>query len=267
MTTAAFDLDRIGGRAALRGLVDEVSRAGEEALRLYREGAAARFERKADASPVTEADRAVETRLRTYCAHHFPEVTFVGEESGESAHGASGMRFIVDPIDGTRPFLRGVPTWATLVGLEDEHGPAMGVALMPAAGDLFIGVRGDGAEGNGRPLRVSPVQRLDESLVSHGGLEQFHQTGRMDLLERLAAHTYTQRGFHDFDGYRHVLWGKADAMIDLGVSAWDICAAAVLVREAGGRLTSVEGTESIHEGSALATNGHLHDALQSILAG
>ncbi len=261
----AFDLDRIGGARALRGLVDEVLAAGEDALGLYRGGAAARVQAKPDRSPVTEADQAVERRLRGYLDERFPAVGFVGEESG-ARDGTVSMRWLVDPIDGTRAFLRGIPTWSVLCALEDEVGPAVGIAFMPAAGDLFVGVRGDGALGNGRPLRVSSVRALEDAVVSHGGLNQFTAGGEGHLLEALGEATYTQRGFADFDGYRQLLLGRVDAMVDPGVKAWDVCAAAVLVVEAGGRFTSIRGEPTVHGGSALATNGHVHDALLDLLA-
>jgi histidinol-phosphatase len=262
-----FDLDRIGGRTALHALVDEVLAAGEDALRLQRSGAGARYEVKPDLSPVTEADAAVEARLRGFALRRFPAVAFVGEEEGESGSADAGLRFVVDPIDGTRAFIRGLPTWSVLVGLEDASGPAVGIALLPASGDLFVGVRGDGALGNGRPLRVSDVRALEGALVCHGGLAQFTEAGLADALPRLADATYTQRGFADFDNYAQLLRGRADAVVDPGVKAWDICAACVLVREAGGRFTSIEGEDTLRGGSALATNGHVHDALVQLLRG
>ena len=260
----AFDLDRIGGTAALRGLVSEVLAAGEDALAHYRRGAGARAQQKPDRSPVTEADQAVEARLRKYFEERSPTVGFLGEETG-AANGTSGMRWVVDPIDGTRAFLRGIPTWSVLVGLEDEHGPAIGIALFPADGDLYLAVRGDGALGNGRPLRVSEVRELADAVISHGGLNQFTSGGEARLLERLAESTYTQRGFNDFDGYRQLVLGRVDAMVDPGVKPWDICPAAVIVTEAGGRLTSFSGEQTIHAGSAIASNGHIHDALVDLV--
>ena len=260
----AFDLDRIGGAGALRGLVSEVLAAGEDALALYRRGAGARAQHKPDRSPVTEADHAVEARLRKYFEQRFPNVGFLGEETG-AADGTSGMRWVVDPIDGTRAFLRGIPTWSILVGLEDAHGPAIGIALVPADGDLFTAVRGDGALGNGRPLRVSDVRELGDAVISHGGLNQFTAGGEARVLERLGESTYTQRGQSDFDGYRQLVLGRVDAMVDPGVKPWDICAAAVIVTEAGGRLTSFSGEMTIHGGSAIASNGHIHDALVDLV--
>jgi histidinol-phosphatase len=266
-TTAPFDLDRIGGVRALHALVDEVLAAGEDALALYRGGVAARVQTKPDRSPVTEADHAVEARLRRYFATHHPDVGFLGEETG-SAEGRTAdgtLRFVVDPIDGTRAFMRGLPTWSILVGLEADGVPSVGVALFPVTGDLYVGVRGGGATGNGRPLRVSRVDSLGAALVCHGSLQQFTAHGVGHLLARLGERTFTQRGFADFDGFRRVIEGQADAMVDPGVMPWDLCAAAVLVREAGGRFTSMAGDETIYGQSGLATNGALHQPLLDLL--
>ena len=116
-----------------------------------------------------------------------------------------------------------------------------------------------------RQVRSTGAESLDECVVTHGALSQFTDLQLGYLLPRLGQSTYTQRGFCDFDGYRQLLLGRLDAMIDPGVAPWDICAAAVLVREAGGRLTSLAGEETIHGGGALATNGAVHDALLSLL--
>ena len=174
---------------------------------------------------------------------------------------------MVDPIDGTRAFIRGLPTWSILFGVEAEGEPVLGVAFLPAAGDLFIGARGHGATCNGRPLHLSRVAKLEDALVCHGGLQQFTADGLEGALPALSRATYTTRGFADFDGYRQLLLGRADAMVDPAVQPYDLCPAAVLVREAGGRFTAFDGTETIHGGSGLATNGPLHDALVALLRG
>jgi len=259
-----FDLDRIGGRRAFRNLVDEVLACGDVALSLYDRGAGARVEKKPDRSPVTEADRRVEERLRDYLAQHFPSAGFFGEETGHRDESAE-LQFIVDPIDGTRSFVRGLPTWTILVGLVDRGVPVVGIAYMPAAQDLFIGVKGDGADHNGRPCRVSSVASLDDALVSHGGLNQFHAQSISDRLPRLASSVYTTRGYADFDGYRQLLLGRADAMVDPDVKPYDICVPFLLVHEAGGTMTSIDGKPTFDAGSGLASNGLVHDALIELL--
>lgn len=260
----SFDLDRIGGRKKLRSLLDEVLACGEIALKLYADGAANRVVRKPDRSPVTEADRRVEERLRAFLAREFPGTSFFGEETGRSEERAD-LEFVVDPIDGTRAFVRGLPTWSILVGLVERGRPVAGIAYMPAADDLFCGVLGEGADHNGRPCRVSAVESLDDALVSHGGLGQFTAHGIADRLPRLAAGLGTTRGFADFDGYRQLLLGRADAMIDPDVKPYDICVPWLLVHEAGGRMTSIEGDDRIDAGSGLASNGRIHEALLGLL--
>ncbi len=259
-----FDLDRIGGRRALDALVSEVLACGEVALQMYAGGAAARASRKLDKSPVTEADEAVEAKLRAFLASRFPDAGFFGEESGKRDESAS-LRFVVDPIDGTRAFIRGIPTWSILVALEADGEPVVGIAYMPAADDLFVGVRGDGAYHNGRPLRVSRIERLDSAMVCHGALAQFTVDGLGEALVRLGEGVDTCRGFADFDGYRQLLLGRADAMVDPDVKPYDVGPAAVLVREAGGRFTDLTGAETIHGRGALASNGILHDALVALV--
>ncbi|MCA9535149.1 MAG: hypothetical protein KC593_15765 [Myxococcales bacterium] len=261
----AFDLDRIGGHKGLAALTDELLACGELALRLYSGGAAARTQRKPDRSPVTEADQLVEQRLMGFLRKHYPDASFWGEETGSEDLGSNGLRFLVDPIDGTRAFVRGLPTWSVLLGLEADGEPVLGMALMPANGDLFVGATGHGATMNGRPLRVSQVGSLDDAVVSHGGLDQFRAAQRTDLPAKMSERIYTCRGFADFDGYRQLLLGRVDAMIDLDIKPYDVCPAAVLVREAGGRFTGFSGRDSIHEANTVASNGLVHDALLELV--
>ncbi len=261
---SAFDLDRIGGRRALDALVDTVVEAGDEARRMFERGQA-HVETKPDRTPVTLADKMVEDRLRAFLAREHASAGFLGEETGASGP-TSTLRFVLDPIDGTRAFVRGLDTWSVLLGLEADGAPALGVAYMPAARELFVGFRGGGAYADGRPCRVSRVATLADATITHGVIAQFTESGLAHLLPRLAEKT-SARGLSDFDGYRNLLRGRVDAMVDPGVKPWDLCAPAVLVREAGGRLTSLSGEETIHGGSGLATNGVIHDELRALLAG
>ena len=256
MSDTKFDPDRIGGVAGIRALEELVVRGGETALKHFRDGVG--VDRKPDRSPVTVADHEVEQLIRTQLLSTYPDAEFYGEETG--SHGENpALRFIVDPIDGTRAFVRGLPTWSVLLGLEVYGVPALGIAYMPASQDLFVAVQGEGATHNGRTAHVSKVSRLDDALISHGALQQFYETDLFGGLERLAGATDSMRGFADFDGYRQVVLGRADAMVDPGVKPYDVCAAAVLIREAGGKLTSLSGEETIYGGGAVASNGLLHD--------
>lgn len=259
---AAFDLDRIGGRRALDALIDVVVDAGDEARRMFERGQA-HVETKPDRTPVTLADKMIEDRVRGFLAKAHPSAGFLGEETGASGP-SSALRFVLDPIDGTRAFVRGLDTWSVLLGLEADGVPALGIAYLPAARDLFVGVIGGGAYDAGRPCRVSRVARLADATITHGVVAQFTENDLGALLPKLAAAT-SCRGLSDFDGYRQLLRGRVDAMIDPGVKPWDLCAAAVLVREAGGRMTSLAGEETIAGGSGLASNGLVHEELVSLL--
>lgn len=256
-----FDLARIGGRVAFDGLIRAVVAAGDHALAMQRQ---VRTERKGDDTPVTEADRETERRLREHMAAHFPQVRFFGEESGGDAPG--GLRFVVDPIDGTRAFIRGLPTWSVLVGLEDDGRPVAAVAYLPAAGDLFTGAQGHGAYVNGRPATLSTVSELSESTIAHGGMKQFTDDGRGALLAELARQTYTQRGLGDFASYAALLRGQVDAVVDPDIAPYDVAPADLLVREAGGRFSNLDGEPTIYGPGGLASNGLLHDGLLALIA-
>lgn len=214
---------------------------------------------------MTRADREAEELIRDAVLQRHPDAEFFGEETGRHGDNAA-LRFIVDPIDGTRAFVRGLPTWSVLLGVEAHGQPVIGIAYMPAAGDLFVGVRGAGATHNDRPVHVSKVGVLADATVMLGSLQQFTESGFAGALVRLADATDSARGYPDFDGYRQVLLGRADAMVDPGVKPYDVCAAAVLVEEAGGRFSSMTGEESIYGGSAVASNGAIHDQLVAALA-
>jgi len=257
-----FDIDRIGGLRAMRTLEEVVVSAGDAAMQHFRHGVTP--EKKPDRSPVTIADREVEQAIRAHVLREFPHAGFFGEETGRHGDDAP-VRFIVDPIDGTRAFVRGLPTWSVLVGIEADGVPVAGIAYMPAAGDLFAAVQGQGATHNGVSVQVSKVSSLADATVTHGCLQQFTQSGVGDALIRLSDACDSARGFPDFDGYRQVLFGRCDAMVDPGVQPYDICAPAVLIREAGGRFTSFRGDETIYAGGAIASNGVIHDELVAAL--
>lgn len=258
-----FDIARIGGLPGLEALEELVVRAGDAAMRHFVRGVIP--DKKPDRSPVTAADREVEQTIRDYVFSRYPHAEFFGEETGTHGNNPE-LRFVVDPIDGTRAFVRGLPTWSVLLGIEAAGDPVVGIAYMPASGDFFSAVQGRGATHNGQSLQVSKVADLADATVTHGCLQQFTESGLEAALVRLAEATDSARGFPDFDGYRQVLLGRSDAMVDPGVKPYDICAAAVLIREAGGRLTSIDGEETIYGGGAIASNGLVHDQLVAALS-
>jgi len=245
--------------------VEAATRAGQLALGHFdREDAAIAVEWKQDASPVTLADRGAEELLRTTLLGKFPQDGFLGEESGSVA-GASGYRWIIDPIDGTRSFVRGVPIWATLVGLEYKGELIAGVCRMPALDITYRTLRGDGAFRGERRLHVSKTATLKEAHVFYSSVTWFARAGCEQQFLGLLKQTQRQRGFGDFYGFVLVAQGSGDLMIEHGVKAWDIAALIPLVEEAGGRMTAWDGKVDVNRPDVLASNGLLHEEAQRLL--
>jgi histidinol-phosphatase len=223
-------------------------------------------ETKPDLTPVTEADRAVERALRDRLATARPGETVVGEEYGEEGGGPAGARWIIDPIDGTKNYLRGIPVWGTLLAV--EHGGETAAALIsaPALGRRWWAVRGAGAFADGRPMRVSGVSRLEDAQLCFGGLRTWRKYGLLEEFLALAARCWRTRGFGDFWMHMLVAEGAADIAAEMEVSLWDLAGVKLVVEEAGGRFTDLSGVSTASGGSALSTNGILHDEALSILS-
>ena len=242
--------------------IDAAQKAGKLALEYF--DRPLDVEWKSNQSPVTIADRETEERLRAILLGKFPHDGFLGEESGETP-GTSGFRWIIDPIDGTRSFVRGIPLWATLVGLEYRGEQIVGIAHLPVIHQTFRALRGDGAYRDERRIRVSDVAELAGSQVFYSGLSWFIKGGCRDAFLDLCSRTQRQRGFGDFYGFVLVAQGSGEMMVEYGVSAWDVAALKPLVEEAGGRFTDWEGTPTIHRPDVLASNGKLHDVTLELL--
>jgi len=222
-------------------------------------------ETKPDHSPVTEADRACERRIVEILLSEFPDYGFCGEEQGEQP-GKTARRWIIDPIDGTKSFVRGIPFFATLIGLEQDGEIVLGVVHAPAMGELLFATKGGGAyDERGKRLEVSRIDRLSAAMVSFGGLEIFRRAGRWASFERLVDSTARQRGYGDYLGSTAVIRGWSEAMLELDVKPWDLAPLKILVEEAGGRLTDFTGRATIYGGSAVVTNGRIHDEVLEIL--
>jgi histidinol-phosphatase len=237
--------------------------AGRVALGYFDRGVA--VETKADQSPVTIADRAAEQAMRQRLLRHFPHDGFLGEEFGDSP-GSSGYRWIIDPIDGTRSFVRNIPIWATLVGLEHRNEMIAGIAVIPTWNQTFRALRGDGAYRDERRIRVSDVDRLDKALMSYSSFGFFKAAGKQSAFAEMLARTERSRSYADFYGFVLVAQGAVDLMADFGVHIWDVAGLKVIVEEAGGCFTDWAGGATVDRPDALATNGRLHAAALEILA-
>ncbi len=229
-------------------------------------------ETKPDMTPVTEADRAAEQAIRDGLARSRPGDAVVGEEYGGSGTaGGPARRWIIDPIDGTKGYVRGIPVWATLLALEDRGSLTVGVVSAPALHRRWWAAHGEGAftdDGLGpwRQINVSAVARLEDAHLSFAGFSGWEEAGRLEQLLELCRRTWRTRAFGDMLSYMLVAEGGVDvAGLDLGVELWDLAAPQIIVEEAGGRFTDLRGEPRADGGSGLATNGLLHDAVLEIV--
>jgi histidinol-phosphatase len=239
--------------------------AGEIALRYFRTRLAVDY--KSDRSPVTQADRECEQRIVEVLRRSFPDYGVIGEEFGERGAAAEPTRprWIIDPIDGTKNFIRGIPYFATLIGLEEDGEVTTGVIYAPAVDDLLYAQKGGGAfDRNGR-LHVSSVGSLNAGTVVFGGLDIFRKAGRWHSFERLVRASGRQRGFGDYFGHTFIARGQAEAMVELDVKPWDLAAIKIIIEEAGGRCTDFTGAATIYGGDAVASNGLVHDEILELL--
>ncbi|HYK82788.1 MAG TPA: inositol monophosphatase family protein [Gemmatimonadales bacterium] len=216
-----------------------------------------RVDTKPDASPVTEADRAIEATLRAAAGARYPNLGILGEEQG--AAGSPELRLIIDPIDGTRNFVRGIPVFATLLAIESAGEVVAGLVSAPALRARWWAARGAGAFRDGRRLAVSGVGALEQALLLHGNLAP-GEGGPPAGIGALLRQVERTRGFGDFYQHMLVAEGAAELAIDPAMHPWDIAALQVVVEEAGGRATAFSGARSIYASSFLSSNGLLHDA-------
>ena len=245
--------------------------AGDVALRHFR--SALHVETKGDGSPVTVADRAAESAARAWLADRFPADGILGEEEGLTNAGAA-RRWVIDPIDGTKTFVRGVPLWGTLVAVAEGDPSAgsgqavlAGAAYFPAVGEMIAAAPGAGCWWNGARCRVSSVDALGAALVLTTDEQFTHRPDRRDAWRRLAEDAALARSWGDYYGYLLVATGRAEAMLDAIVGDWDAACFLPIVEEAGGSFTDWEGRRSAFGGSAVATNGALASDVRARLAG
>lgn len=258
MSTTASDLDtRIAPAAELARLT------GDIALRHYRSRLV--VETKADGSPVTVADRAAEAAARDWVRRFFPEDGVLGEELGEERPGAR-RRWVIDPIDGTKAFVRGVPLWGSLVALCEGETVLAGAAYFPATAELIAAAPGAGCWYNGSRCAVSSVASLDAATVLTTDTRFRERPERRAGWERVAGAASVARTWGDCAGYLLVATGRAESMCDPILSPWDAAAFQPIVREAGGVFTDWDGRDTAFGASAVATNGALGPAVRALLA-
>ncbi|CAN7294480.1 histidinol phosphatase [Microbacterium foliorum] len=222
---------------------------------------------KADNSHVTDADLATERAIRSLLATARPDDGIFGEEFG--AEGSTHRQWIIDPIDGTANFLRGVPLWGTMIALAVDGIPQVGVVSMPAIGRRWWAAAGSGAwtatDAEPRRIRASAVSSLDDASVSFQSIAQWAESGHIDQLLTLADRVWRDRAYGDIYAYMLLAEGRIDMVAEFGVKEYDVAAAVPIVREAGGRMTGFDGAETISDLSTLATNGILHEAFLDLL--
>ncbi|WP_414122546.1 histidinol-phosphatase [Corynebacterium nuruki] len=227
---------------------------------------------KPDLSPVSDADTATEQKIRDLLAVQRPGDAVLGEEFGGDAE-FSGRQWVVDPIDGTKNYVRGVPVWATLIALLVDGVPVVGVVSAPALARRWWAADGMGAwrtfgttgAADARPMRVSGVADIADASISLSSLEGWKVVGRRDELIALTDSAWRLRGFGDFWSYCMVAEGAVDVAAEPEVNLWDLAALDIIVREAGGTFTSLDGTAGPHGGSAVGSNGRLQDAVLAAL--
>ncbi|UZN04591.1 histidinol-phosphatase [Cellulomonas sp. S1-8] len=226
-------------------------------------------ETKPDLTPVTDADRAAEDLVRSQLGRARPRDAVHGEERSDTGHGP--RRWVVDPIDGTKNFVRGVPVWATLLALMDGDEVVLGVVSAPALGRRWWAAKGTGAF-TGKSLaaatrlRVSGVERLEDASLSYSDLAEWEEQGRLEEFLDLSRRVWRTRAYGDFWSYVLVAEGAVDVAVEPELALYDMAALVPVVTEAGGRFTSLRGVDGPHGGNAVVTNGLLHDEVLAALS-
>ena len=259
MSTAITDQDLT---LKLADAADEISLARFRALDL-------RVEAKPDASPVTDADRSVEERLRAILQRHRPEDAIIGEEFANQGEGA--RTWIIDPIDGTANYLRGIPIWASLIALRVDDEITTSVVSAPALGRRWWAQRGNGAftkdiDGRIRLIETSKVSDLAASSISYNSLQLWDQAGKLDELVTLSRQVWRTRAFGDFLSYMYLAEGALEMVSEHDLKLYDIAALVPIVEEAGGTFTAIDGPLTAESSSVLATNTLLHDEFMKALS-
>ncbi|MBN2327469.1 MAG: histidinol-phosphatase [Candidatus Omnitrophica bacterium] len=242
--------------------IQTAEQAGKITLKYFQSGV--EVESKKDDSPVTIADRETEDFIRSEIEKRFPDDAILGEEFG-GREGKTGFRWLLDPIDGTKSFICGVPLYGTMISLEKEGRPILGVIRFPPLQQTLAALEGNGCTINGNPCRVSETSELSESLLTMTSYGDLMRDWGEDILIRLIKKTGLHRTWGDCYGYLMVATGQADISLDTIVQIWDVAALIPIIQEAGGRITNLNNDTSIHMSNTIATNGILHDQVLNLI--
>lgn len=246
----------------LQAVAEVAALAGARALQYWRSDL--EIERKTDGSPVTRADREGETVAREWITARFPDDAILGEEFGETP-GTSGRRWLIDPVDGTKTFVRGVPLWGSLIAVVEGDMILAGAAAFPAVNELIVAAPGEGCWHDGRRARVSDLTRLADATVLTSEIGAVQPPDRQAAFERLARCAAIARTWGDCYGYLLVATGRAEAMVDGRMNDWDSAALLPIIEEAGGVFTDWDGRVTGLGGSSIATNKALAREVRIIL--
>lgn len=220
------------------------------------------FDSKNDLSPVTKTDRQIETQIREIIAKNHPDHSVIGEELGAANDEDSVYKWIVDPIDGTKQFIRGMRFFGTQIAVMRESQTIVGASNAPALGERIVAVKNGGTKLNGKPIRVSNIDTLNRAFLSHGNVRYFAQTNTLQQLLRLCRESWGSRGFGDFWSYHLVAQGKIEAMLEARTSIWDIAAVSLIVTEAGGAVSDFAGNPIDEQSTSIvASNAWTHDRI------
>lgn len=246
----------------LQAVSEVAALTGARALKYWRSDLD--IDRKADGSPVTRADREGELAAREWIAARFPDDAILGEEFGETP-GRSGRRWLIDPVDGTKTFVRAVPLWGTLIAVVEGNTVLAGAAAFPAVNELLAAAPGEGCWHDGSRARVSDLARLEEATILTTEIGRAHPQERQSAIERLARRAAIARTWGDCYGYLLVATGRAEAMLDVRMADWDSAALLPIIEEAGGVFTDWDGRVTGLGGSSIATNRALAGEVRRII--
>ncbi len=240
--------------------IDAAYLGGKRTLAYFNAGVV--VETKSDQTPVTRADREAEEIIRSVIARHFPDHSILGEESGE-ARGNPDYRWIIDPLDGTKSFIHGVPMYGTLIGIEVKGVASVGAMYLPATDEMISAATGLGCRWNSRVARVSNIARIEDATLCI--TSPISGMKRSDAFEKLAGRAKLVRGWSDCYGYALVATGRADIMLDPAMNLWDCAPLLPILTEAGGHFFDWAGKPTIHGKDAAATNGALYEQVTGVL--